>query len=439
MDFVNENHMPLPLKSIEQALTTIVKTADNQSTNNNIGILTSQDRDSWADARNEIIAIGGITVQKALETLESGALLLCLDNSKPFSRTECAKHFLYGGGTDHESASAGSFSWANRWYDKSIQIFVCENGKTGMLGEHSMMDGMPVVGLANHICNTNYGALLKQQQHQLDANVVLPRVESIFQDCYPFWSSSAKLQAMLQQAQESHNKAVEQQSVEVQAFHAYGSSRIKQMGYSPDAFVQMAIQLATFRLWNGHQGATYEATQTRPFLHGRTETTRSVSPASAAFCHVMGQFSSNVIPAQEKLELLQKAVDSHVTYMKAAAAGHGVDRHLLGLSFLIKDSESTPDLYSDPTYIKAKTWRVSTSHLSHPQFDNWGFGQVVPHGVGIGYGILPQKIVFNITALKDHGWTSKLSHLLEEALLEMSALQEHAQGQENQQQLKSKL
>jgi carnitine O-acetyltransferase len=31
----------------------------------------------------------------------------------------------------------------NRWFDKSIQLFVTENGKAGLQGEHSMMDGMP--------------------------------------------------------------------------------------------------------------------------------------------------------------------------------------------------------------------------------------------------------------------------------------------------------
>jgi carnitine O-acetyltransferase len=39
---------------------------------------------------------------------------------------------------------------------------------------------------------------------------------------------------------------------------------LKASGYSPDAFVQMAIQVATFRLF-GKQAATYESTQYDPF------------------------------------------------------------------------------------------------------------------------------------------------------------------------------
>ena len=79
-------------------------------------------------------------------------------------------------------------------------------------------------------------------------------------------------------------------------------------------------------------------------------------------------------------------------------------------------------LLDDPVFIRSKTWRLSTSHLTHPNFVNWGFGQVVPDGVGVGYSIHPESCIFNITALKETNWTLKLSDLLEEALLEMKGL-----------------
>ena len=211
----------------------------------------------------------------------------------------------------------------------------------------------------------------------------------------------------------------------MQSFQGYGSSYIKKAGFSPDAYVQMAIQLATFRLW-GEQGGTYEATQMRPFLHGRTETTRSVSPASAAFVKAMGtrpKYDYNDATARsEKLELLRDAVASHVKYIGGAAKGKGVDRHLFGLSMLVGEGEEAPALFSNPLYARSKTWRVSTSHLTHPNFDNWGFGEVVPDGVGVGYAVKSDSCVFNITARKEQDWTESLSHLLEEALLEMQLL-----------------
>lgn len=217
------------------------------------------------------------------------------------------------------------------------------------------------------------------------------------------------------------------QSNTAQSFQGYGSNFIKKAGHSPDAYVQMALQLATYRLF-GEQVGTYEATQVRPFLHGRTETSRAVSLESEAFVKKMGlkpkmdEYDPEI--RKEKLDLLQKATAAHVNYIVLAAQAKGVDRHFFGLSMLVKDGEETPPLFSDPVFIRSKRWRLSTSHLTHPKFANWGFGEVVPDGVGIAYSILPRSCTFNITALKENEWALELSELLEEALLEMQRLVE---------------
>jgi carnitine O-acetyltransferase len=217
------------------------------------------------------------------------------------------------------------------------------------------------------------------------------------------------------------------QSNTAQSFQGYGNDFIKKAGHSPDAYVQMVIQLATYRLFEEQVG-TYEATQVRPFLNGRTETTRTVSLESEAFVKKMGlrpkMDEDDPEIRKEKLDLLQKATTAHVKYIVMAAQAQGVDRHFFGLSMLVEDGEETPPLFSDKVFIRSKRWRVSTSHLTHPKFANWGFGEVVPDGVGIAYSILPRSCLFNITALDETEWEHKLSELLEEALLEMQRLVE---------------
>ena len=190
------------------------------------------------------------------------------------------------------------------------------------------------------------------------------------------------------------------------------------------------MQLATYRLF-GEQGATYEATQVRSFLHGRTETTRAVSEASEAFVKAMGsrprKDEGNLRILNRKLSLLKDATKSHSKYAGLASRGNGVDRHFLGLSMMVQKGESMPSLYSNTLFVRSKRWRVSTSQLTHPRFALWGYGEVVPDGVGLAYSVLPRSCVFNITALKKHQWTDKLAELLEEALLEMRALVEMKQ------------
>ena len=174
----------------------------------------------------------------------------------------------------------------------------------------------------------------------------------------------------------------------VQSFQGYGSSFIKKAGFSPDAYVQMVMQLATYRLFGGEQAGTYEATQVRPFLHGRTETTRTVSTESQAFVQRMGmvpfQELANSEACAEKVSLLREAAGAHVKFISSAAQGMGVDRHFFGLAMMVQDGEETPALLSDPLFTYSKRWRVSTSHLTHPNFENRGYGEVVPDGVGLG-------------------------------------------------------
>ena len=66
------------------------------------------------------------------------------------------------------------------------------------------------------------------------------------------------------------------------AFRAGGKRMIKGFKMSPDAFVQMALQLAHYRM-HGHSVSTYESASTAAFKHGRTETIRSATPEAAAF------------------------------------------------------------------------------------------------------------------------------------------------------------
>jgi len=136
---------PLPVDQLENQLRRCVELADSKP-QGFVGLLTSSNRDTWTHARNRLIEEGGPSMEEALKILESGAVLVGLDDTAPNSREEsCVK--LLTGGTD---------SGNNRWFDKSIQLLVAKNGKSGILGEHSMMDGMVLVNLSDHITKTTY-------------------------------------------------------------------------------------------------------------------------------------------------------------------------------------------------------------------------------------------------------------------------------------------
>lgn len=428
VDFINPSTgEALPLSLIEKRLQRCVQLADKNLSDNNVppslGWCTGCNRDNWAKARQALLDLNTPSIDKALEMLESGAVLICLDDEEAVSRNQCGALFLHGNTT----------STYNRWFDKSIQLIFTKNGKMGLCGEHSMMDGMPVVNFSNYIGNVRYADILEMSAPSYDEDID-SGVKDIFGDCCDALNNSSDVHSAVENAKIEVTKSIEDHELNSIAFHGYGANYIKSCGFSPDAYMQMALQLATYRLFQ-KQAATYEATQVRTFLHGRTETTRTVSPASHAFCVEMGLSPKSLDEMLDndkrklKLNLLQKAVKSHVNYISKAAQGFGVDRHLLGLSLVDEQNKYTkPDLFKDPLYNRAKTWRVSTSHLTSPIFMNWGYGEVDRKGVGLSYMIKPDSCAFNVTARKEHDYVEGLGYFLEEALLEMKTLNDLEKG-----------
>lgn len=69
-------------------------------------------------------------------------------------------------------------------------------------------------------------------------------------------------------------------------FDAFGKGLIKKCRTSPDAFVQLALQLAHYKDM-GKFCLTYEASMTRLYREGRTETVRSCTTESCNFVLAM--------------------------------------------------------------------------------------------------------------------------------------------------------
>lgn len=74
---------------------------------------------------------------------------------------------------------------------------------------------------------------------------------------------------------------------------AYGKGFMKISSLSPDAYIQMALQLAYYRDAKKFC-LTYEASMTRLFREGRTETVRPCTIESAAWVKAMENKSSTV-------------------------------------------------------------------------------------------------------------------------------------------------
>lgn len=403
----------MPTATLERHLEAIVQQSDCDAALP-LGLLTSMSRDEWALARAELVKHSDANAT-ALELIASAIFSVSLDvDVVPGSLAHEARTFWHGDA-------------ANRFYDKSVQFIVTKNGKAGMLGEHSMMDGM----ITSRLCETLLQRYIFTPSWPPFFFILLPpslfSLDTIDHENKGFIESSAMvnklefgipkdLKAIFSKARKDFADTANLHVFDVLSFKTFGKGLIKRAGMSPDAFLQMAFQLAHFKLV-GKLAATYESTQTRAFAYGRTEVTRSCSVQALRWVRSMEPDSRD--PADFKLDLLKQALDAHTAYMANAALGKGIDRHLMGLIKCVKSDETMPELFSDPSFIRSKTWTLSTSQMSSPYYSCWGWGNVVADGYGLPYSILEDEIYVGICS---RGKSAAFKHSLEEALIEMQAL-----------------
>ncbi|KAI0755122.1 acyltransferase ChoActase/COT/CPT [Daedaleopsis nitida] len=365
-----------------------------------VGALTSENRDTWADARVALLAASPSN-KASLEEIESAILVICLDDSKPVTREQASWACWVGDGR-------------NRFYDKH-QFIVFENGRSGFLGEHSCMDGTPTLRMNEFI-------LAALAAGKIDLGP--PRTAETGTDLAPpqelAFAFDAPTKQYIADAEKHFDALVGEHDMEILHYEGYGKEYIKRHKASPDAWAQMVTQLAFHKMF-GRPGVCYESAQTRKYQLGRTEVIRSASKESKAWAEAMLDPTQS---QEHRAALFRKAITRHLQYAAWAADGQGVDRHLFGLKKSLKEGEPVPEIYTDEAFSKTNHWELSTSQLSSRFLDGWGYGEVVPDGYGLSYSIGEDYIRWTITSLKRN--TAELKHYLAEAATETRIMMEKA-------------
>ncbi|CAG8568154.1 1596_t:CDS:2 [Ambispora leptoticha] len=401
----DQNGQILSEGDIGKQLNDIIKDLNNKDTKFDppIGVLTADDRDKWTIAREHLLTLSPQN-RETLNKIEDSLFAISLDDyATGLDLDLWARNVLHG------------FNGHNRWYDKAISIIIESNGRAAMNGEHSPCDALIPSNIGDYILkdSTLLSATLSGRP--------IPPPERI-----RFVTNEQTLH-FIREAEERIKLIVEDSDAVILHYYEYGADFIKKTGKcSPDAYLQMVLQLAYYKL-HKKVCATYETASTRKFKHGRTETIRTLSVESKAF--VEGMVNNN-LSAHEKYKLLQTATKVHSAYTRDASEGRGCDRHLLGLRLLLKQGESH-HLFSDPAFAKSQEWLLSTSGLSAgDRFNGSGFGCVYPDGYGINYQPGSYVLKFGIESKKSSTQTD--SNLFREsvknALNDIKAICEKVNG-----------
>jgi len=269
----------------------------------------------------------------------------------------------------------------NRWFDKALTVSVESNARAGMVGEHSPCDALIPSIIVDYVVTVPIDPTSFEARKPL-IEVEEWLTKSKDSDGWERldWVVDDRIRAECHAAGERAQVIVENSDASQLWFSEYGAEWIKKTAkMSPDAYIQMALQLAWYKS-RGQLTATYETASTRIFKHGRTDVIRTVSEDSRRFVKAMVDESSS---AATRLSLLHAATTVHNSYTRDASTGKGCDRHLMGLRLMLQPGESSP-LFDDVLFSKSQEWKLSTSGLSAgDRFKGTGFGT----GFADGYGI----------------------------------------------------
>ncbi|KAL2828406.1 Choline/Carnitine o-acyltransferase-domain-containing protein [Aspergillus cavernicola] len=465
--------------NLEVILADAEQTPVQEAAKGALGVLSTENRKVWSGLRDILTKDEHSNNAEGLNIVDTALFVLCLDDTEPHTTSELCANMLCGTSEVEKGVQVGTCT--NRWYDK-LQIIVCKNGSAGINFEHTGVDGHTVLRFASDIYTDTilrFARTINGQAPSLWATTSpdpSKRHPRSFGDVSPTprkleWDMAPELSIAIRFAESHLADLLQQHEFRVLDFTGYGKNFITSMGFSPDAFVQMAFQAAYYGLY-GQVVNTYEPAMTKAFLHGRTEAVRTVTNETTDFLKTF--WGDN--PAEEKVESLRKATEKHTATTKECSKGQGQDRHLYALYTLwqrsfddgpISTSNSvdegsngytsplengsiagsprspsvseadglssissygramrtmppTPAVFSDPGWDKINNTILSTSNCGNPSLRHFGFGPTSADGFGIGYIIKDDSI--SICASSKHRQTARLMRTLESYLLEIRKL-----------------
>ncbi len=390
LDVLTPDGQPYDREDLAAALRAIVKTGpvtDDPATA--AGHFTTMARAEWAATR-EALAGAAPGNAAALEDIESALFCVCLEDGTPAGTQEACDQLLHGNS-------------GNRWFDKSFSLIVFADGTAGINVEHCRLDGTTILSFVD--------TLLGEPPARPDTRGV------------PDWAPveltlDEPLRATAREAAESFAAYAAATATTTLSFADFGSATAKRLGMSPDAFVQLAYQLAHRRA-KGLTGATYESIATRQYRHGRTEAMRVVTPEVLTFVSTMEDPAAD---RTAKRAAFQAAASAHVARARECQAGDAPEQHLWELALLAKRGGRPTDLalYESPGWLVMRDDYLSTSSAPSINVQYFGFGSTSPQCIGVAYVLLPDHL--NIYLSTPRRVAEQLDHFARELTTAMAEL-----------------
>lgn len=374
MDVLGADGQPHTVDDLIAGLGLVLKAGATQpASEDSVGHLTTKARAEWAASRDALIACdpGNAT---ALDDVETALFCVCLEDFAPRDTLAACDRLLYGDS-------------GNRWFDKALSLVVFEDGRAGINVEHCGLDGTTILSFVDALLGASGPGEATASSGVAQGT---PKVDTID------FVLDAALRDEVREAADSFADYGASTATATVSFEDFGANRAKELGMSPDAFVQLAYQLAHQRA-KGSIGATYESIATRQYRRGRTEAMRVVTPEVLSFVAAMEDPGAD---AAARRAAFRAAADKHVQRAKECQTGQAPEQHLWELQLIQvrRGAElgvtERPALYETPGWRTMRDDYLSTSSAPSKNIQYFGFGSTSSKCIGIAYVLLPDR--FNI-------------------------------------------
>lgn len=233
----------VPVAQIEAMFKEALKDAQESKRQPAIGQLSTAHRDAYYNAYTHLLSLSERN-RKNYDLINEALFVINLDD---YNTTVVDQ---WGKSADVESRSRqmlhGGPECRNRFIDKGMQWIVANDGRAGVLGEHTASDGAS--------CNTIVGWVLANEpakDPKSAKNMALAPPRKLE------WDADAKVTADIGAARTFIADLINDVESRALYFDDYAAPWIKShLKVSPDAFFQMILQLAYARMYP-HPTATY--------------------------------------------------------------------------------------------------------------------------------------------------------------------------------------
>ena len=271
------------------------------------GNLTTMWRPDWAELRERLIKISPLNAND-IEHVDRALFCLSLENFAPGHELDACHELQYG-------------EASNRWHDKSLQFIVFSNGMAGGIVERSAIDPPVIMSFTNYILGVDPASLDHYSGAQNQGTPQFRQLNFML-DAQLQQKIARMAGAFRQRRKKIHSRIVE--------FRDYGAVHLAIWGISPQAIVQIALQLAHYRQYGTFCPSGMEIDMPN-HDDARSQTIWCVTMELTEFVETM---DDDQFDGRQKWEYLKRAVKSIEKRMDECARGHAPLQHLKEMRYL---------------------------------------------------------------------------------------------------------